>query len=525
MALATFVLVVYAFPAASETPRCPLEKPAILFHTGMPPEWGVTMPQIDICSEDADCAGCARCRSGMCQLEQTWDNCMCDDECARAGVGSCDRSSGKPLCPGVCRAAPPTRSTECGRGHDTVRIEPFTGGRCLVDGAAVRSPQMIVAAPTALARQAATCRAACAGVEAVGPVSELVVPGNDLVEQAAVTFAHGRWYVAWSGRRASATMVQRFTRDGRIEGPALRVEGTTAGAFVEGGPGGREVVLLGWVPPAYTPEGSRASLHRLTADLEAAAPAAMLRGPGGGGLGTSVERGADGALVSTGLHDRKGLLVRETRIPPDARADRPLAARDWWPGVEREGAFERIDGQPYFLDASQGGLRIRALQDGSVLGEPHRAFAVPVAEGRQIVLSHRIGDRWYVGAHAARNDPIVRVGALDASSLAPLGRVIVFPWPGGFPYRLIDGNGTPMLLGSVDNGAQSIRPTLVPLDFAAGAACSASTLSIASVVEPYQTVRAVAFEGDQGAAVITAWGTTDYVSRAFFTPLRCARRP
>jgi hypothetical protein len=526
IALTASALVIFALPARGETLPCPLEKPAVSSETGLPPEWGVTLPQIDVCTEDADCAACGRCRNGTCGLEQTWDTCMCHDECARAGSRSCDRSSQKPLCPGVCSASAPTGSMPCGRGDDTVRVEPFTGQRCLVAGAAALSAQAIVAWPSAPdGRAAGPCLARCAAVEAIGPVSELVVPRDDLVEQAAVTFAQGRWYVAWSGRRARATMVQRFDRDGRIDGPALRIEGTTAGTFAETGRPAGEILLLAWVPPAYTPAGSMVSVHRLTADLEPAAAPVLLRGPGAGAFGTSVVRGDGGELVSTGVHDRKGTLVREVRLSADARPDRPLAARDWWPGVDDWGALDRIAGQPYFLDGNQGALQIRALQERGVVGAPRPAFPIPGAEGRQVVLSRRIGDRWYLGAHAARPAPIVRVSALDTSSLAPIHDVIEFPWLNGSPHALVDGNGTPMLLGSVDSASRATRSTLVPLDFTAGAACSGTTLSVLSLIEPYQTVRALHFEGGIGGAVITAWGNGDFVSRAFFTRLRCTGRP
>jgi hypothetical protein len=262
-----------------------------------------------------------------------------------------------------------------------------------------------------------------------------------------------------------------------------------------------------------------AAIHRLTPDLEPLGEPLLLRGPGAGAFGSNAVRGDGGEILSAGVHSRKGTLVREVRLPADARADRPLAARDWWPGVEEWGALERVEGQLYFIDGSQGALRIRALQSGGVVGSPQLAFPVPVAEGRQIVLSQRVGDRWYVGAYPARSAPIVRVAALDR--LAPVSGVIEFPWPSGSPYRLVDGNGTPMLLGSVDAGERSIRPSLVPLDFASGAVCSASTLSVSTLLEPYQTVRALDFTDGVGAAVITVWGTSDFASRAFFTRLRC----
>jgi hypothetical protein len=70
--------------------------------------------------------------------------CMCDEECAAAGMGSCDLSPVKPLCGGLCAPGRPPTNLECGRGADVVRLEPFTGGVGEEAAAAVPSSERVV---------------------------------------------------------------------------------------------------------------------------------------------------------------------------------------------------------------------------------------------------------------------------------------------------------------------------------------------------------------------------------------------
>lgn len=363
------------------------------------------------------------------------------------------------------------------------------------------------------------CSAACARLEAIGPVNELLLPRGDYGERSVVTFADGRWYAAWGGGQANATLVQRFTADGRTDGPALRIEGTTPYGLVSTRHAGGQLILFGSVPPAYTAAGAMWSVHRLNPDLERAGAPLLLRGPGTLHLGVTVETNDAGELLWTSVLDRPGGLVREVRVAHGEGPKRAIAVRDWSPGVDREGAFERIDGQGYFVDASQGALRIRALLDNGMLGAPRRVFDVPVSEGRQLVLSKRVGSRWYLGAHAARRGATVRMQALDTASLAPVGGLMELSWPGDGPYSLIDANGTPMLLGNLQPDKPS-RASLVPLDVAARAACPASTIVVPSLPGQYQTIRALHFNGDVAGVTVAAWGNT-VTPRVFFTRLRC----
>lgn len=140
-AVGMVLLLLIGTASPGDAPTCSSEKPSPgeLRVEQMPPEWGVGMPQIVFCTSDVDCAGCARCSDGICDLAPSGTTCMCHGECVRTGQRSCDRSPRKPLCPGLCSDSAPRRPLACGRGDDTPRLELFPGQECVVAG--------VVAAP------------------------------------------------------------------------------------------------------------------------------------------------------------------------------------------------------------------------------------------------------------------------------------------------------------------------------------------------------------------------------------------
>ncbi|WP_394833494.1 hypothetical protein LVJ94_44005 [Pendulispora rubella] len=76
------------------------------------------------CNVDTDCPGCVRCVAGGCSgAEDSGRTCMCNEECARAGQGSCDVSTTKPRCGGSCVAGLPPRALTCGAGDDYPKLE------------------------------------------------------------------------------------------------------------------------------------------------------------------------------------------------------------------------------------------------------------------------------------------------------------------------------------------------------------------------------------------------------------------
>jgi hypothetical protein len=355
----------------------------------------------------------------------------------------------------------------------------------------------------------------------MAPVTELLMPEGDSAEQAAITFTGGHWYAAWGGRGTNMTIVQRFTTDGRIDGEALHLDGVASpGALLASPRAGGQVTLFAYAGGAYTAEGSMHSLHRLDGDLKTVGTPLLLRSPALLQMAVSIETNAAGDLLWTAVLDRPGTLVRETLIDVDALPGQAIAVRDWWMGVEREGAFERINGKGYFIDATQGALRIRELLDGGALGKPRIVFDIPPEEGRQLLLSERIGDRWYVGAFAVKQGGLVRIQALDTSSLAAVGSRIELSWPNDLPYSLVDANGTPVLLGCLHPRGKASKVSFVPLDVNAGAACRANTIAVASLPGHYQTIRALHFNGDVAGVAIAAWDSTGS-SRLFFTRVRC----
>jgi hypothetical protein len=51
---------------------------------------------------------------------------MCNAECERVGLASCDLSLDKPLCGGICSNRPKARELTCSAGDDVTRLESFT---------------------------------------------------------------------------------------------------------------------------------------------------------------------------------------------------------------------------------------------------------------------------------------------------------------------------------------------------------------------------------------------------------------
>jgi hypothetical protein len=399
-------------------------------------------------------------------------------------------------------------------------------GRECVAPATVPAPNEAIAVELAAPQPtplSPTCGAPCARLEAIAPVTELLMPHGDSAEASVVTFAGGRWYAAWGGRgRSNATLVQRFTAGGQADGPAVRVEGTAMPRALAATPHrGGQLILLGFVSPAYTAAGSMLSLHRFDLDLRTAGPPLLMRGPGTGLLADTVEVEDTGGLRWTAVLDRTGILVREIRVPPDASPRQAVATRDWWLQANRSGSFERIEGRDDLVDAELGSLRIRALLEGGALGVPRLIADLPAAEGRPLVFSRRVGGRWYVGAQAGTSQRTVRIQALDAPSLAPAGGLIELSWPGGYLEALIDAGGTPMLMGNLQPFGAPGRTSLVPLDVTARAACRANTIALPTKPGRYQMIRAIRSNGGEAGMTISEWGGTA-PARLFFTRLRCA---
>ena len=142
-AIATCLLLAATVAVAEDVPACvpATPSPGALSPEQMA-EWGITMPQVEFCTSDLDCGGCTPCIEGTCDtVLRGGSGCLCHDECVRIGKKSCDRPASKPLCPGECSASPPRRALPCGRGDDTLRLEPFDGEVCRVPPVAAAAPR------------------------------------------------------------------------------------------------------------------------------------------------------------------------------------------------------------------------------------------------------------------------------------------------------------------------------------------------------------------------------------------------
>ena len=398
------------------------------------------------------------------------------------------------------------------------------GGCAGLDGRQAPTPSATAMPPPTFPAQPTpfveTCGATCPALEPFGPASDLVIGKGDWVENAVVTFAGGHWYVAASGRRTDAALVQRFTADGAVDGDALRITGGTPQALLALPSNGGQLVLVGSVRPYDRASGYMRSLHRLGLDLKTAEPPQLLRSPSVPLVRVSIEVDAEGDLLWTDLMDRARLLVREARVRLEASPGPAITTRDWWLELDHDATFERVDGRGYFVDGSQGALRIRELLENGAVGAPRVIFAIPPAEGRQLLLSRRIGDRWYVGAHAVKNGPPVRIQALEAGTLSPVGGLIELSWPEGRPSMLLDADRTPLLLGDLHSNVERGRSSLVPVDTTARAACRATTVGVPALPTEHQAIRAIHFNGATAGVVLSAWGPSG-TSRVVFTLLRC----
>src|SRR5262249_38274972 len=146
-------------------------------------------------------------------------------------------------------------------------------------------------------------------------------------------------------------------------------------------------------------------------------------------------------------------------------------------------AIEQIGDARIFLDVADGALRATPLRDDGTLGTSNRVLELPTSNHEYYVLHHaRVGATWWVGAHQARSGgTTVRLSAVEPGTRAPLGPPVVIDWPNAQPSAMVDANGTPMVVGDLQPSGALVRPSFVPIDVRAHAACRPSTLAVASL--------------------------------------------
>lgn len=366
---------------------------------------------------------------------------------------------------------------------------------------------------------AATCSVTCPRLDAVGPLVELDGPFDDRgLAGASIAFADGHWYAVWGSSAPPVVRLQRFTADGQVDGDTRIINGSAAGPLLANG--ANELTLVGWVPEAYTPGGYMRSVFALAPDLSPRRPPLLVRSPGV--VRHAVDFVLDGdALVVTEIDARPSALVRELRVD-GASVRGQVPARDWHPATASDSrGVARFGDERFFLDVADGALRTTPLLEEGALGEPRRAFDLPTGPGlRYVVFGAQVAGAWWVAARGVRADArTVKLARLDPATRDPLGPPIELDWPGGNASALLDVNGTPMLRGRVEPLGAPSRDSFVPVDESARAACAPIMVSLASSPRNYPTVRAVHFEGAEGAAVVDV--LDEERQHTYFTRLRC----
>jgi hypothetical protein len=343
--------------------------------------------------------------------------------------------------------------------------------------------------------------------------------------QSSVTFGDGRWYVAWGGRPEIVTQLQRFTIDGQVDGPATKLSGTTPSELLwrTAGAGSGELVLLGWVPPAYTKAGRTESLHRFGPALDPIGSPILLRSPGAMGFGGIDDIASDGSLVMLRASGRAEPLVREVRIDVAGDVNQKPVQRDWFISGSKSSfvGVQQIGARRFAVDFDGTGIRVTPLADDGTQGASSQVLSASFEPGNVVVWTKLIGGTWWVGGYSAHQGPTtVHLRAVDPATRTGTGEAIAITWAQGSPWSLIDANGTPMILGSIEPFAVPNRASLVPIDVGARAACRASTIVVDPYRDQHQAIRAIYFAGDKAGITLDTWAGSG-PRRMFFTRLGC----
>lgn len=497
------------------------------------------------CKRDLDCPDCSRCEDGFCPFVQSQKaTCGCDEDCRGDGLSCVLLSRSKPLCGGVCSPAAPKHPQVCGSGIDRVRLEAHEGGIRQVPDAAFVSRQ--VASVTEVGADArrgsqtpygpgqplsptnSPCEATCGRLELVGPMVELRPLQGTGAEAAVVTYGGGHWYVAWGGRPENATQLQRLTSEGKPDGPALRIEGTTPRSLLWSEYAGGELVLQGWVPPAYGPAGYVRSIHRFQPNLELAGTAVRMSEPGVGlfAEGRATELAADGALSDVRLLGRRNTLVRELQIPRDASPGLSLKVRDWRrPQAFRGTSLVRVGSRRFVVDHEHDGvLTARELKPGGKFGPGAHVFSLPEGEeGFHSIMLEEVDGAFWIAAQSIRSGH-VHVGRTDGVTSKPNVAPLTLVTPGFGLYGLRNGHGTPLLIGSLASSDGPSRIDVVPIDSRGGAACHPWRIQLPGLEAQYQGLGGAHFVGDTAGVLLSTYAPKiEGEKHLFFTRMRCAR--
>ncbi|WP_394833493.1 hypothetical protein LVJ94_44000 [Pendulispora rubella] len=371
------------------------------------------------------------------------------------------------------------------------------------------------------------CQTTCTGLTVVGSVVELQPPFEDSGGDSSVTFGKGNWYVAWGGRPALVTQIQRFTADGKPAGATRRVERTTPGQLVWNPRGDGELDLLAEWWPANDAMTDAAWL-RFDPNLAPTAGAFRIQEV------KTIRYGYDRLeiqgtrLERTSTLDRTQPMVRLQRLDPAGGAGQRIEQSDWYaPSKSSWLAVNRVGDKRLVAYAADGALQVAGLGANGSLGTPSRAIEGLAATPSVLVRSAMVGKDLWVAAFVSEQPPsiprTVLLRRIDPATLAVLdAEPIRIAWPTGHPSDLIAANGTLALVGDLEGDRSPLRWSFVPVDTQARAVCRPSTVVVVPDRSAHQTIRAVHFEGDTAGVTLDTW-TGSGPRHMYFTRLACTR--
>jgi hypothetical protein len=367
------------------------------------------------------------------------------------------------------------------------------------------------------------CASTCGTISVTGKAWALAPPFDDSSGDASVAFGDGHWYVAWGGRPAIATQVQRFTSDGEIDGVGKKITGTTPLALGWLA-NAHQLELRGWIPPAYTGAGYMESYHRFDAALAPVGDPTLLRTPGDLRTVQAWDL-SSGSLVTTTVLNRTEPLAREIVLDPAAGVNQTPVQKQWF--IDKSAseflAVEHIGGRRLAVVYDGTNLVVIPLADDGTKGEPKVILNGPLEQTNVSVQSVQIGSSWWIGAWSnAYGQTTLHFVSVDPTTLAPASTPFAIAWPSGTPFQLVNANGSLAVLGSIEPDQKPTLPALVPIDTSKGAACRPNELLLADQRSAYQGIRAIHFEGATAGAVFETWGSATGSEQEYFARLSCA---
>lgn len=362
------------------------------------------------------------------------------------------------------------------------------------------------------------CAASCSAFEQRGPLVDLAPSSPDSLEGAVVIFASGSWYVAWGGRPDHVGLLQRFTADGAIAGPTMRIDGVTPFHFVWSEANGGELVLVSWVDQAPTPGGITQAVHRFSPALEPRGAPWLVRGPDRA-IGPHTVVTSSGVLVST---IRARDFIREISIALAASPGDVASIRDL-PVRAPPTYFDFLEWNGDYVTPALGGGSVVLRSSG--FARPGRVTEIPMAgvkaSTRSSVFLAKQGDSLWALALSGQPGASSALMELRGTPLKA-SRPLEFAHVDQNTSMLTSFAGTLFMSGSSSVFGAPKSPSLVPFDQKQKAWCPATAFRLGESADSHEAFLGSYANGDELGVALHVWGR-EGKPRLFFTRVGCKR--